>query len=445
MLKKALKLTAFAVFSSIIISCSKEEINEEIITNDQLESEIFSAVSKNEKRSVTLKWNGKPWTLAASFQNAVRQAGTGGTVWIPKGTYRTDRPIVLPNISVTIAGAGRDQVRVEATKRFNASGLIITGANNTQFKNFTVNWKGLNWISAAITSNGKNGVKAIGMRFANAGYGFGTPDDGKGKSINFLLVRNCQFNNCRRGIAFIRYFNENPISWIGKVIIENCQFFGNQIVGVSIDAGNDGSDGRPNLKFKPKAKQAKKVVLDMNGMTIRGCNFGKASNFNIAIAKCKNINIFGNTLEGTNGSVINSEAINVEHESHNINISGNTIKNFSSKGTHTFISLVSFRDYGNKPLFENGVRAINIRNNSFIGNCRFGITGEETTSVTIANNTFRIPQPREKYINLFKSQRGNRWFSQSGNKFITKRKVKGKDKFFTNNVPNFRIAIVPFK
>ncbi len=424
---KVKSLLKFFLCALFICSCSTDdtELQEEKNLNGTIKE--FKQQANN---TTTLQWNGQPGSLAGALINAVKRVGNGGTVFLPKRVYKTDRAIILPNIKVAIKGSGRNNTRIEATKKVQTAGLIVTGANGTSFENFTVDWKGLNNASCAISSNGKNYVKAINMRFANAGYGFGTPDNGTGLPINGLYAFNCEFINCLRGIAFVRYFSKKPVWKINRAIIDKCQFKGNQVVGISIDSGNDGSDGRFNLRNQNRAAQAKQVVTDMDGMQIKRCYFGKAHNFNIAIAKSKNISIFGNTLEGTTGKGSFTEAINIEHESSNININGNKIKNYAKGNTsHAYISMVSFRDYGNKPLFENGVKQIYINGNTFEGNCVLGITGEETNGITIRGNKFNSPSPTSHHINLFRSHRGNK------NTFI-------KD---NTNTPNWKIRLMPFR
>ncbi len=382
-----------------ILSCEKEEFPTTVTG-----SEVTS------KATVTLQWNGNPATFANTLVQAVRNAGSGGTVTIPNGVYETDRSVFLPNDvpNVTIQGAtNRDNVRIVSIRRFNTPGLIVTGANGTIYRNMTVDWNNLDNNTVAVSTNGKSGVQAYNMRFANAGQGFGTPDNSTGLPIDFMVVANSEFRNCTRGILFNRKFSTTPVRSIGKVIIRNCQFLGTQAAGVSIDCGNDGSDGRPNLRNLPRAQEAKGVVTDMNGMEISGCFFQKAKNFNIALAKVKNVQIFGNTLEGTTGEVNFTEAINIEHETTGISINGNFISNYA-QGQHAYISLITFRDYGNAPLFENGVRRIYIQNNTFQGFCGSGILGEEAQFVDIFDNEFKFPLPVGDHVNFYKADKGNR-------------------------------------
>jgi len=216
--KKVLILFGFLGF----FSCEKEELF------DDTSSETIEA-----KASVTLQWDGNPATFANSLILAVRTAGVGGTVTLPDGIYRTDRSVFLPiNVpNVTIQGASnRDNVRIVSTRSFNTPGLIVTGANGTIYRNMTVDWANLDNNSVAVSTQGKSRVQAYNMRFANAGQGFGTPDNNTGLPIDYMVVENSQFVNCTRGILFNRNFSINPVKSIGKVIIRNCQFLGNQMV-----------------------------------------------------------------------------------------------------------------------------------------------------------------------------------------------------------------------
>ncbi|WP_282087822.1 right-handed parallel beta-helix repeat-containing protein [Aquimarina algiphila] len=412
---------AFSLFSCQNESLDAENIelapsalNHELVMKSiYAESETIS-LSKNTTVGVTDR---NPSTFANSLINAVRQAGNGGTVQLEAGNYYSDRTITLPaGIKTTIKGRGKFETKIFLTKNPGPTpGFININANGTAFTELLVDAQNkMQYGACAINTNGKSDIYLYNVGLVNASIGTGTSDNGKGLTPAGLTAIACSFYNCDHGINFNRQYSQTPAPWVKKVTISACWFGGTQAAGVSIDCGNDGIDGVVFRRGLPGAAEATVTVTNMDGMEIKNSTFEKASKYNIAIAKAWNIKIFNNTLKGNTGSILYGEAINLEHETHNIIIEDNKIYNEGlSNQNHSYISILTFRDYGNSPLLENGCRDITIRRNEFKGDCKSGIAGEYAQRITINNNTFSNPRPTIRGINFY-VQSSNIWHWSNG-------------------------------
>jgi len=411
-IKKHFKLLLYSAIAVSLFSCENntEEITStEIETHSLLEGKNFSA------KTITVN-DTNPNTFATSLINAVKYVGWGGTVKLGAGTFNCNSNIELPNIKVTIEGAGKFKTYIKLTKKLNnTAGFLILGADNTEILNLTVDAKNnMHYGACAVSTNGKIDVKMTGVGFSNASIGTGTPDNRTGLVPHGLTLFDCSFYNCDHGINFVRLWGitRHGIPWVKKMSITKCWFGGKQSAGISIDCGNDGLDGNP-IFGSLRSAEAQNTVTNFDGTLIIGCTFEKASKYNIAIAKAWNINIEYNTFKGNTGTEPHGEAINIEHEAHKITIKKNYIFNEGlANQDHSYISILSFRDYqdsrrqelGFEPSLSflgDGCRNITIDDNTFKGNIKYGILGEFAEDITIKKSTFNTPQPTEKFINFW--------------------------------------------
>ncbi|WP_027395924.1 hypothetical protein [Aquimarina latercula] len=427
------RILLLIITSVLIVNCEKED---DSFINDPF---IEKSHSVSEGRLITIDTTKR---IYISLPEAVNQARAGDTVYIPKGIFFTSDAVILPSDKpgIVIKGAGMNKTVIKLDKNINGGGVVITGSDNTTFQDFEVNANNIraNRI-AAVTTNGKSGVKALRMRFKNAMFGFGTPNNGiyvspitnnsqgTGLTIEGLIVRDSEFNNCTLGIAFNRFYGRQPIIKMTGIEITNNVFVGDMEVGITMDAGNDGSDGAENRRNHPSAEVAKNVVTNLQGITISKNIFDKATKYNVALAKVKNVIIKKNVMFGTTGGAY-TENINIEHEASNVHLLNNILINDGEKSSH--ISIISFRDHtflGKVPLFENGCQDIYVRNNTLIGPVRSSIAGEQATNIFITENDFLSTEASSgKYINFWKPQnsleKGNinivQWGNTEGNDLI---------------------------
>lgn len=436
---KDFKILLLSVIAVIMLSCEKQD--DDLVKNSIIEKSYLGV----EKRLITIDTAKRIWI---ALPEAVNQAKPGDTVYVPEGIFFTSHAVILPSDKpgVVIKGAGINETIIKLDKNINGGGVVVTGSDDTTFQDFEVNANNIkaNRIGA-VTTNGKSGIKAIRMRFKNAMFGFGTPNNGTyvspitnnsqgtGLTIEGLIVRDSEFYNCTLGIAFNRFYGRQPITKMMGIEITNNVFVGDMEVGITLDAGNDGSDGAENRRNHPSAEIAKEVVTNLQGLTISRNIFDKATKYNVALAKVKNVIIKENIMLGTTGGAY-TENINIEHEASNIHVLNNILMNKGEKSSH--ISVISFRDHtflGKVPLFENGCKDIYIRNNILSGPVRSSIAGEQATNIFITENDFLSTETTSgKYINFWKLQnsleKGNinivQWGNTKGDDLIPDSSVK---------------------
>jgi len=430
--KKKLKLFLCTAIAVSLFSCENdtEEIAPEINsieseTLNSLEQQIASGEKVRSGKTVIVN-DRNAATFATTLINAVYSAGWGGTVQLGSGDFYSNREIILPaGIKVTIKGAGKHNTNLKLTQNRTTSGFLILTTNGTSIQEMTVNAQGKTGYGAcAVNTNGAQDVYMYRVGFSNSSIGTGTPDNAQGLTPAGMYLDDCSFYNCDHGINFVRLWGKAEAPWVKKMTIKDCWFGGTQSAGISIDCGNDGIDGNP-VFGSLRSVAAQNTVTNFDGTLITGCTFEKASKYNIAIAKAWNIDIEYNTLKGNTGTVPHGEAINIEHEAHNITIKGNYISNEGlANQDHSYISILSFRDYqdsrrqelGFEPSLSflgDGCRNITIDDNTFKGNIKYGIIGEYAENITIKKSTFNTPQPTEKFINFWVKSK-NIWHWDNG-------------------------------
>ncbi len=350
-------------------------------------------------------------TFAYRLVEAVREAGHNGVVVLPHAVYATSFAIYLPNIKVTIRGSGRLKSTIKLKPNSKASkvgqpGLINVGADGTVFENLRVNTQNAMKFfsgSCAINTNGYSDVQVRNCVVMNVGIGVGTPDNREGKIPHGLTCDKVVFRNCKHGILFNRVMKVNRAPYVKRMRIMHCSFWGKQDAGISIDCGNDGRDGNPNLG-PLRSELGMNTVTNMDDMEISDCEFGVAKKYNVALAKVWNINVLRNTFEGATERF--NESINIEHEAHDILIQNNIFlgKRRGFKATH--ISILTFRDYVDTRLLtflfdpknslpEDGCWDIRIRKNTFKGYVTHYITGEFARKISVIDN---ITQPSDALV-----------------------------------------------
>lgn len=386
-----------------------------------LSEEVSTTASK--AKTVILKERNAS-KFANALINAVKNAGNGGIVQLESGNYYSDKAIELPaNIRTTIKGKGKFETKLYLTKKLSsADGLIILNANGSSVQSMIVDVNNniSRYGSSAVATNGKDNIYLYKVGFSNSSFGTGVPPQ-NGQSINGLKIVGCSFYNCGHGLAFNRLYSGAYHKKVAKVEFMRCWFGGKQIAGISIDCGNDGIDGNDRSRTRDLANEATQTVTYFDGLTISGCTFKKAKKYNIAIAKSRNIIITHNTLEGNTGEINYGEAINLEHETRDITIQYNTIKNLDvDNKVQAYISVLAFSDYDNTDKLENGCRNIDIIHNNFSGDVNNGIVGKFAEGVDIFDNTFNNPKPRVNHINFYNQSSNIR---QRDNNGIDLRKV----------------------
>ncbi len=359
-------------------------------------------------------------TFSYRLAEAVRKAGRNGVVQLPNAVFATSFAIYLPKIQVTIRGSdeGKTTIRLQPKSKpmkIGQPGLINVGANGSVFENLRVDTSNAMKFfegSCAINTGGYSDVEVRNCEILNSGIGVGTPDNRRGRIPHGLICRGVVFKNCKHGIFFNRVMSVNPARSVKQMKISDCSFMGQQDAGISIDCGNDGLDGHPNLGDL-RSVLGMDTVTNMDGMEVSNCSFSVAKKYNLALAKVSNVHVFNNTFEGAEEKY--GESINIEHEANEILIENNTflgnniLRQMPPDFRQSHISILTFRDYldtrkltfGIDPkLFfpGDGCRNIVIRGNSFEGDVTNYVIGEYASKICITNN-FTNPSSflRKKY------------------------------------------------
>jgi len=248
-----------------------------------------------------------PENFSTVIVDKVLRAGNRGIVHIVGGVFDTFYPINLPNVQVTIRGVGkwRTTIRLrQKMSKLSAPGLINVGSHGTVIQGLRVDCTyamRYHMGSCAINTNGYADTTVQDVEIRNSGIGIGTPDNETGLIPHGLTVSRTVFIDCKHGIHWNRVMSKSPAPYVKKIRISECKFTGEQLAGISFDAGNDGLDGNPNLEGA-RSQLGMDTVTNMCDMEIRGCTFEKAVKYNLALAKVWNVNM---------SREINSRAVSV--------------------------------------------------------------------------------------------------------------------------------------
>lgn len=347
-------------------------------------------------------------TTAETFSEVlcekIKEAGNWGVVHIEAGTYDTFHPIHLPDVRVTIRGLGMWKPTIRLRRRgikFAAPGLINVGCNGTKIellkivcKDFPHSWEH-SISSCAINTNGYRDVEVENVEIRDAGIGVGTADNRQGKIPHGLTITRSIFIDCKHGVHWNRVMSVNKVNWgVKKIRILDCKFYGKQDAGISIDCGNDGLDGNPNLG-RLRSRLGMNTVTNMDDMVIKGCLFARALKYNVALAKVWNVNIINNHFEGA--TIQHGESVNIEHSSHDITVEGNKFTGGVRGREQSHISILTFRDtynggrdfFGRDPdsFFPgDGCQNIRIRLNEFLGSPQNFVYGEYARNIIVQGN-----------------------------------------------------------
>jgi len=422
---------------SFFSSCSNDSIKEttelSLEPRDGDVENLERVKIKNIQRINVVIWKNE--NIGDALIRSIKKNGENTAYILPAGKHFVNKPIILPKVSNIIitgpSGSFKNNKKtivytsptaLRKTNHGDRSGVFICQGDNIDFTNFTIdgghrftndNVKPFLSYACVNIFGGKN-MNAENMRFLNATFGFCNPANGtygfqaSGLPMHGLRVIKSTFVNIGRGVVFNRGWSRERygvqvgnVRSMKKIHIAGNTFSGTMFAGITLDCGNDGSDGVSFLKDKPGSDIAKGVVVNFNNSVIENNTFNPAQRYNLALAKVSHVIVRNNTFKGN--TTVNfdgttntfARSLNIEHESNNIEVLNNTfdapvrtdaeIKKLQNR--HIFA--VTFTDYGNSGLPENGVSDIKIVNNTFKGSVEVVILGSETTNFTIDRNHFK--------------------------------------------------------
>ncbi|MHB9134170.1 MAG: glycosyl hydrolase family 28-related protein [Armatimonadota bacterium] len=188
----------------------------------------------------------------AALQKVFDMIKDGITIYLPAGTYRITKTLVLkPGLRVsglTLIGHGRD-TRLVWDGAVGGEMLLDSGATNSRYVGLLFDGRG----KAAVGFHHANGVGHFEtevrhqhlalMNFTDAGMLVDSE-----VATAETITENCLFENCKRGIAFVRFNDYNYIidgcefrrcdtgvqCLHGNTYVRNCHFEGSTGVDISL-------------------------------------------------------------------------------------------------------------------------------------------------------------------------------------------------------------------
>ncbi|NJB82698.1 hypothetical protein [Wenyingzhuangia aestuarii] len=329
----------FTVF--LILSCSKNEIEEQHIDNN-LEQSMFDTGEARSTATITQTINVSSQNGATNYQklvNAIAQATATKEILVDVDVNftATDKAIVLDNGNVNIRGAARGNGKYKLTRTgtyqsrnhiFNS--MFVVKSNNISIDNiqfYINNGKAYRCVFLGSVNNSGNINNRLTL-YAN---------------ISFL---NCAFKQAiptetTRGLFFEGSFK--------NVTIDNC-FFNNWFGLVARDCPtmdvwkvnkNTFTNGSHQISFDgallgetdPTYGLGVNLVKHAN-INVTNNTFNLTKSFNLAIANTRNVYVFNNVFKG--GTASYSQPIHIEDESKNIRIVKNKIESPNNNGILIF-------------------------------------------------------------------------------------------------------------
>jgi hypothetical protein len=172
----------------------------------------------------------------AAIQKVLDGVKDGSTIYFPAGTYRLTATLMLNGaptgtLGVMVLGAGRDTRFLwdgaQGEKMWNDSGILHVRYNGLVFD-------GQGKAAVAFCHNNRTRfeteVRHTNLAFLNCTDTGLLVDPGRNQATAETLVENCLFDNCKRGVALLRY---NEYDWT----FDGCEFRGCE-TGIQCDHGN---------------------------------------------------------------------------------------------------------------------------------------------------------------------------------------------------------------
>ena len=382
-------------------SLSASSLNSSALSSNSLSSSSLSSSAPVLSSSSSSSLNGFERGVfdEASLSQALRDAQDNGddtidliniegTISAPSFGFNIDTP-------VTLRGTGSRGGRLMRTNDSTFLPLINVRAMNVTIENLVLVGSGQNTntqlaafadtdasnaalinmpISSADTRT--DNLKVLNNSFENSPIGISAI----GGMPRNITIANNEFNDCNRSIEFLRDVERGngtgDLLDGGTLEITNNTILGSNIrLGISLDAGNDGSphtaSGFPNPDSQTRKDFKDKPTLYSNGV-IHSNTITGAREFGIALATVGNIVVSDNTISTQNNYVLNDErddlitrlgqeefnrrvgantgtfgsGINVEHNSENITLVNNTITVGTIGNFATGMTVLPFQDHG---------------------------------------------------------------------------------------------------
>ncbi|GAA4237648.1 hypothetical protein GCM10022291_25100 [Postechiella marina] len=266
----------------------------------------------------TIKISTQTGSPVEKLNNAYKKAKHGDIILVDVDIIftKSDKDFLINKEGITFIGKNKkDGSRFEIRKEIKKNNLIVLRAGFTTFENISFK-NATNLIR--VESKGKvfSNITVKNCVFTNGGY---TGVDFRGDFKN-ILVENTTFNDCKFGVQTM----DSVI--LKNFLVNRCVFKGGDHQ-ISID--NAFADTH---------------LIDHSDIIIENCEFYVAARFNIALANTRNAIIRNNSrMDG--GLQKYSQAIHIEHDTRDVLIQNNTMRN--DVGNAIIIFSTGYTGHGN--------------------------------------------------------------------------------------------------
>ncbi len=329
---------------------------------------------------------------AIGLRNAITKAGPGGTVNVTTDITVTDH-IFIETPGVTINGNNTGIIREGGLGQKN---LFNIRACDITFRNIQLIGEATNTnYRALIELTGAEDFTASSVTFKNAVNHISSFF----KPANGLNVDRCTFDKGFHGVLLlrdvVRITSTKPLLAAtngGRQRITNSTFR-NMENAISLDGGNDGSDGTstfPDRTNPLRAQVRNKTTKYIDGSGRRGVISGNTmtgvKTFGIALATIEGIDCNNNNITMSTTPSSYSQALHLEHTTQNCDFNTNTLDARGSVAGVSCIAVATFNDFGNPSTSLNGCRNLRFVGNKLFANTGSGFFGDGFTNMSLINN-----------------------------------------------------------
>lgn len=266
----------------------------------------------------TIKVSSQKGNTLEKLNNAYKKAKAGDIVLVDIDVVftKTDKHFLIDKSGITFIGKKKkDGSKYELRKEVKKNNLILLKADFTTFENISFK-NATNLIRVEAKGKVFSNITVKDCIFSNGSY---TGLDFRGDFKN-ILVEGTAFNNCKFSLQTM----DSVI--LKNFMVTRCVFKGGDHQ-ISID--NAFADTN---------------LIDHSNIIIENCEFFVAARFNIALANTRNAIIRNNSrMDG--GLQKYSQAIHIEHDTRDVLIKNNTMKN--DVGNAIIIFSTGYTGHGN--------------------------------------------------------------------------------------------------
>ena len=275
-------------------------------------------IGLNITHAKTIKVSSKKGSSVEKLNKAYNEAKAGDVILIDIDIVfkNTDKHFTIKKSGITFKGKRTDDGnKYKFTKEVQKNNLVVLQASDITFENIAFS-NAVNLIRVEAKKQLLTNITVKNCSFTNGKY---TGVDFRGNFKN-IIVENSDFNNCKFGVQTM----DSVI--LKDFLVTKCVFIGGDHQ-ISID--NAFADTN---------------LIDHSNIIIDNCEFFVADRFNVAIANTRNA-IIQNNKRMDGGLQKYSQAIHIEHDTRDLLIKNNILKN--DVGNAIIIFSTGYTGHGN--------------------------------------------------------------------------------------------------